>query len=335
MRINKMLWLSGLFGVLVLALVACGGSEATATPPPTATAVPQQASSELSAKEQEYLDKVAAAAQLTVQVFEGFREIFSQTYPVREVLLAALLEGGVGTPYIGNLAALEALDPPERFREVHRVWLEAVREQLRLDTEAAGAVRDGDLVRFALLNGDLVRNDTNVRLALPPVFCQSTLAGSDTGAICTPVVTSSEGEYESGVDGLLREYLPEVTAASGTIAFRLSLTPEELGEVLLSMADGGQIAFQGLASGLETLTPPDELLADHGRLQAYFSGVLTIADAMRQLQDGGDLNAVRFELQKLETLFCETRASIEAAGFKPAVAVFFTGGPERCGGAPF
>ena len=73
MRISKAVWLPGLFAVLALVLVACGGSDPTVTPSapqpaiagPTAVAVVQQESSELSAEEIEYLEDVTAAAQLT------------------------------------------------------------------------------------------------------------------------------------------------------------------------------------------------------------------------------------------------------------------------------
>ena len=113
---RKTLWLAGLFAVLALALVACGGSDATATssplptatisptvaPSPTVDAIPadavlsQPGSSDLSAAEQEYLRGVEESERLMIAVFRGFGQIFSQTYPVREALVSALLEGGIG-----------------------------------------------------------------------------------------------------------------------------------------------------------------------------------------------------------------------------------------------
>ena len=85
----------------------------------------------MSVEEEEYLGAVTDAQLLTVKVFMGFGEIFSRTYPVREALLAALLEGGVVAPFIENLAALQTLDSPDRFREDHRIWLELTTENLR------------------------------------------------------------------------------------------------------------------------------------------------------------------------------------------------------------
>ena len=81
--------------------------------------------------------------------------------------------------------------------------------------------------------------------------------------------------------------------------------------------------------------PPGELLADHERMQAYFSGVLEIVNEVRLLREDSDLDAARFELQKVDNLFCDARASFESAEFKAAVAVYFSGFPGPCGGARF
>ena len=338
MRGRNAIWMAGLIAVLVMVLAACGGSDPTATTLPTSTTAASPtpaAAAELSAEEEEYLGAVRDAQLLTVGVFAGFQQIWGQTYSVREALLAALLRGGVGTPFIDNLAALETLDPPERFREDHRIWLEANREFLRMDTEAAQAVRDGDLVKFVHLNGDLSGGNVRARLALSPVFCRSTATDPQAAANCVPEASALSGEYLIGLNDLLREFMPDFASSRGTLAFRLSLTPEEMGQVLSSMGAVTQNSGQAVESALDTMTPPAWLLADHERMQTYFNEVLAIIKEVRRLRENGDLNDARLELQRVDEPYCETRESFESSDFKEAVGIFFAGGPGVCGGTPY
>ena len=122
MFVRKSVWMPGLFAVISLVIVACGsGATATPRPVPTATVSPtaepvsQQESSSLTVEESAYLSEVLRAEQSSEAIFEGFRSVFAQSYPVREALISALLRAGVGTPFIEKNAILEALDPPERF----------------------------------------------------------------------------------------------------------------------------------------------------------------------------------------------------------------------------
>ena len=143
------------------------------------------------------------------------------------------------------------------------------------------------------------------------------------------------GEYEIGIDNLFRKHLPDFAAAQSTLAFRLSLTPEEMGQVLTSLADRSQNGFLAVESALGTMTPPDQMLADHERLQTYFGEALAIVEEVRSLRESGELNDARLELEKLEQPFCVARESFQSSDFKEAVAIFFTGDPGTCGGAPF
>ena len=335
---RKAIWMAGLIAMLLMILAACGGSDPTATTLPTSTAAaspPPAAAAELSAEEDEYLGAVRDAQLLTVRVFAGFQQIFGQTYPVREALLAALLEAGVGTPFIGNLAALEALDPPQRFRDDHRIWLEANRGFLRIDAEAAQAVRDGDLVTFVHLNGDLGGRNVRARLALSPVFCRSTATDPQAAANCVPEAPALSGEYLIGLNDLLREFMPDFASSLGTLAFRLSLTPEEMGQVLSSMGAVTQNSGQQVESALDTMTPPDELLADHERMQTYFNEVLEIIQGVGRLREDGNQNEARLELQRIDQPLCKARESFESNAFKEAVAIFFADGQGACANTPF
>ena len=341
MRFGKAIWMPGLIAVIAsLALAACG-SDATATPIPAATISPtvepasQQGSPGLSSEESTYLSEVVRAEQSAMAIFQAFGTIFTQTYPVREALIAALLQAGVGTPFIEKTAILEALVPPERFREDHKIWLEASKEQLRTDTAAAEAVEAGDLVRFSILNGQLSGFDVTARIALSPVFCQRVGLAGEQLAICTPDDSVLEGEFETALNGLIRGFMPAFATSQGSIGFRLSLTPEELNQILSETAVNSRKAFQGFAAGLEMLTPPEELTADFGRLRDFSGRAVEIVAEVDRLGKANNIDGARGELLKLEPAFCDARASFEAEDFKDAVAILFVGSPRTCGGTPF
>ena len=335
MGVGKAVWITGLFAVTALVLVACGGSDPVTTTSQTAAInqtgadISQPDPLRLSTEESDYLAEVLRAEESAGAVFEDFGTIFAQTYPVREALIAALLKAGVGTPFIDKLAILEALDPPDRFREDHQTWLDATRELFRIDTEA------GDLVRFSILNGQLGGVDVSARIALSPVFCRHVGLSDQQLAICTPDDSALDGEFETTINDLIRGFMPAFSASQGNIGFRLSLTPEELNQILSETAASARDAFQGFAAALDTITPPGELSADHERLRAFFSRVVEIVAEVDRLGKANDVDAARRELLKLEPAFCDARASFEAQEFKDAVAILFLGGLRTCGGTSF
>lgn len=346
MRIRKTVWLPGLFAVLALVLVACGGSEATATPLPTQavspTATPsstadgaEQDSGRLTREEREFLAQVGQAEAASGLIFQKFGVIFDQTYPLRATLIAALIEAGIGTPYIEKLKTLESLDPPDRFKDDHLIWVEAVRELLRIDTEAAAAVRDGDVARFAILNGALGGVNASARIALSLDYCRWATTAPEQLALCTPDDLDLDSDYEGPVNELLRGFMPAFAAVSASIVFPLSLTPEELSKVVAETANNARNDFQEVALDLDGIVPPDELAADHARLRSYFERSIDVISEVDRLGGEGDYQGARGELQRLKIVFCDAREGFESKDFKTAVAIFFTGEQRTCGGASF
>ena len=129
--------------------------------------------------------------------------------------------------------------------------------------------------------------------------------------------------------------MPEFANLQGNIGFRLSLTPEELNQLLSETGAASRTTIQGFASELETIDPPEELSADHERLRAFLDRAVEILTEVNRLGEAGDYAGAAGELQKLEPSFCNTRASLENEDFKDAVGIFFNGDPRTCGGAPF
>ena len=115
----------------------------------------------------------------------------------------------------------------------------------------------------------------------------------------------------------------------------MSLTPEELNEILSETADGTRKSFQEFTAELETISPPDELASDHDRLRTFFGRAIKIATEVYRLGQDNDLEGASGELQKLDPAFCDARASFEVQKFKDAVAIMFAGNESACGGTPF
>ena len=148
--------------VTLVAFVACGsdsngaGVEAdrpTATPPGTPTAA-----------EQAYLDELEGVTMLIGEKFAQFGELMGRVYATRGALFEALEEAGAGTAFDAGLAAMEALEPPARFRDEHALGLDGLREFQRVDREVGQAVQDNDLVAFALANVQLGRLSVEIPL---------------------------------------------------------------------------------------------------------------------------------------------------------------------------
>ena len=117
--------------VTLVAFVACGSDSSspdvendrlTATPAGTPTAA-----------EQAYLDDIEGVTMLIGEKFAHFGELMGRVYATRGALFEALEEAGVGTAFDAGLAAMEALEPPERFRDDHALGLDGLRDFQRVD----------------------------------------------------------------------------------------------------------------------------------------------------------------------------------------------------------
>ena len=345
MSIRRPLWSTTAMAVVVVtavAVAACGTSEPTPTPTPTTrpAATPTPPTTALSAGEVEYFEQVKAAQGLMESKFENFGGLFSRSWPLRSLLIDALLEAGVGTAFTGTLEALEGLSPPERFRADHERMVESTRELVRLDGEAAQAVKDADLGRFVLRNGDLGLVSATASLGLSAAFCEHSRDADDPGfgfTLCGPAGPLPGGEYGGRLNDALRRFEPGFMSATGVFAFPLSLEPEEQAQVLASQAPLFAEQLQEVRAQMGSLTPPEELRADHDRLAAYYDGFIDGVNELMAAAEAGDLQAAQGQLIGFLTGFCETRQSFSSSQFKELVTVHFKFAAPRnpCEEAPF
>ena len=340
MSFRRLPLLSVLLVLIAFTAAACSSSEPTATPTPTPapspTPSPAPSPVALSASEEEYLEQIAAAQALTRSNFENFGGIFGRAWPLREQLISALLEAGVGTAFIGTLEALETLNPPERFKTVHQSLVEGTRELVRLDAEAAMAVENSDMAGFVLLNGDLSETSGLLVIALPGVICKVMFPFPE-GNLCSSDEPPAGGEYGARLNELLRQFIPRFQSVQGALGFPLSLSPEELTRVFSDQAPKAERLLVEAADSLRRLTPPSAFQSDHEIFVGYLDEVAGVFSQVTAATRTGDLQTAQSELRGLEKVFCDSRGRFSSADFKSLVGIHFQGrvGPDNCGGEPF
>ena len=118
-------------------------------------------------------------------------------------------------------------------------------------------------------------------------------------------------------------------------AFPLTLRPEELAQVLATQAPIFGKQLQEVRAQVGSLTPPEELRADHDRLVAYYDGFIDRVSKLTAAVEAGDIQTAQIQLIGFRGQFCETRGSFSSSQFKELVGLHFRADPDACDGAPF
>ena len=316
-----------LFATLLVALVAFAacGSDSNGEPEADGqTATPVGTTTEA---EQAYLDELAGVTPLIVENFDKFFEILTQVYETRGALFGALEEAGAGTTFDAGLAHLEALEPPERYRDEHALAVDALREIQRIDRQVGQAVVDVDLVAFAFANVELGRVTNASPLQHSEEFC---FARYDSRHLCERPDFSSSPGYGEELYSILSRFETEAGPAVGAGA--PSMNDEETLEVANALAPGAVATLEEIAEGLAALSPPESLQADHDLIVRYAGDVLELATEWRDAAERGDLAATQAQIGPIFELFCTTAGELSPA-ITPIVVVHF-GNLDPCAGPP-
>ena len=324
--------LSGLFiMILVLAAACSSGSDAEPADTPAAAVV------NTTDQDEAYYAELAAAQALTRANFRNFGEIFSSSWPIRSALISALLDAGVGNAFFDGLEALKQIQPPPHLQTVHQSIVDANQRLYDLDSDAADAVRKGDLAAFTLINGQMSEVSLNNLMSLPAAVCNSFTPAEAPQR--NPACRSGEplpgGEYGEQLSNLLRAFEPRFGGASGVLTFPLSLSEEELIQVFSTISSDIEALVAEIQSGLANLTPPSSMQDDHQRLTGYFQVMRDGFSQVNALTSSGDITEARMILQSSQGIYCETRGSFASAEFKVLIGLRFQGGPMICEGQPF
>ncbi len=295
--------------VSMLALAACS-SDSDSTP---------------TADEQAYLDEVESAAGLVLENFDGFAEVMMGVFATRGALFRALEDAGAGTSFDSGLAAMEALEPPERFRDEHELALDQFREFQRVDRQVGQAVEDADLVAFAFASVQLSELSQESPLQHSESFCLARFANAS--HLCERPDFSSSGGYGEQVYSIVSRIETDVNP--GLLGSEVpALSDEEALEVLAAVAPSATDALEQIESDIRALEPPAEFAADHDILVEYLGDYLRIATERRQAAERGDIEAARAQFPLLFDLICGAADEFSPA-FAPFVVVHF-GGPIPC-----
>jgi hypothetical protein len=329
MKLSATLFAMLAAGVLLIA--ACSGNDAQDSAPDEA--------SELTLDDRAYLGKVEQAFTRSDANFDKFGDLLAQSFASPEAILSALVEAGAGTSFDPVLEALTEIEPTERFIDDHRTFVEGVEKMVEADQAIGAAAADDDIVAFELGNVNLGLAQSAMRLELSFEACN---AVPQPQQLCTPPDLPG-GEYGAALNnvmqGLAAGLLPRIEVLQESpqgaflaLTYLLRYTPEELVELYGAVEPDAMAVLADSASAVDDLEPPDELAADHERLEAWFDEA---SDALAALflatgQDDGDERA---SLQgDLLFAFCGA-----ADDFSPEamalVGVFFGPPPETPEGA--
>ncbi len=222
---------------------------------------------------------------------------------------------------------MEALEPPERFREEHELALDGFRDFQRVDRQVGQAVEDNDLVAFALANVQLAVLAVENPLQHSEAFCQARFAAT-TPHLCERPDFSSSGGYGEEIYAIFSRMETDVLPA---LAGQLpALNDEEVLEVIDAVAPSALDALAQIGRDLQALDPPEEFEADHDRLARYLGELQDVATERQQAAARGDFDAAQMQIPLLIETFCATANELSPT-ISPFVVVHF-GGSVPCGG---
>lgn len=320
MKLSTTLFAMLAAGALVIA--ACGGDDSGESAPAEAPA--------LTLEDRAYLSDVGAAFQRSDSNFEKFNAALARSFASPEAILSALVEAGAGTTFDPVLEALKEIEPTERFVEDHRILVEGLERMVEADRGIGAAAADDDIVGFELGNVNLALANGAMRLNLSSEAC-SGLPGE--GHLCAPDFELPGGEYGAALNDVMRrlaaEFAPRVGVLQDSpqgpflaLTYVLLYSPQELEAVYGAVGTDTKAVLADAASAVNDLEPPEDLKADHQRLQTWFDETSDAIEALFLATGEVDRNE-RDRLQAQSRLaFCSAADdfSLEAAAL---VGVFF------------
>ena len=258
------------------------------------------------AQEDAYLLRVASAEAPWVDGIERFDNILSSAFSSRDAFARAVFDAQLDDAAAESLAAAEALEPPQSLQADHDAWLAFRRAVIDLEPQLVEAVATSDTAGVLEIRRAFGEIEADFLLSISRLFCLH-LQGVNPAEHCPAGDDLPGGDYGKAAFEVLREYGIRV----GPL-FRTSpnLTPDERSDYLTEVQPEIEVLLQQAWEGLDALTPPPELSADHQALLTYFAGQHATAMAITTANKIRDDAAISQLYEQSGALFQDLQSSL-------------------------
>ena len=327
-----------LLGLLLVA-AACGDDDdgesadaapATSTPLATAPALMDRVPPEVA--NDPYLLEISQISALFTASNDAIDETLNQTWPIRSRLIETLLAADRPGLATDMLERVNALDPPEKYAADHALFVQILEAAGELAQQEQAALEEDDLVASVLLLSDLRLLQEQVFFAaISPNFCLATVQFVTVGPRnCGGDADIAEqyGKYGEDLyaafERYRRDFGPRVSV------FYAALGPEERFASLRILQPQIIAAMDTAIEEIGTLTPPEELSADHDRLLQYFTEIRQTALDIDAAVEAEDTPLLLQHFGTSGVVFCNAAADL-SDDFDPLIGFFF---PPQCDDGP-
>ena len=252
-------------------------------------------------QEQAYLVQLAAIGVGLNQLNSSIEEILRRSWPTRGLLFTTLGDADFSGAASIIVTGLAELDPPERFREEHGAYLQALRENAT-ETNALidQAIAGDDLQGVVLAQLQFEQRFFAPLLHTSREFCQALAPGQLAAVACQVEVPF--GGYGAALRNILTRNFVEFGLRVAN--FPPAYSSEERYQTLQVVQPGIVAALETHGAEVKALMPPPELAQDHQVVARYFDETLATALAINEAAAAGD----DLEIQRLfvhsGTVFC-------------------------------
>ena len=288
-------------------------------------------------EESAYLNTVDAAYEQFRSRNAVFGQTLSQQFSDSRGLLEALQGAGAGTAFEAVQTVLLPVKPPARFAADHELLLTYLTEAVRLDREIGEAIDEVDPVHFVVSNLQLGFGEISAATVIglsPPVLEIAFPGASQLATAPDPSILTDD--YTGPLFTALREFRARF-GQTGPDYLAFNLGGEYAFDVVTRAAPGFIATVETALERVRSLTPPDEVRADHDLVVQYLEGVLQAQRDILAAVTDRDSAAIRGGMMESQAAFCDAGASISDA-LMPSVRVHFEGFPydrdlaRLCGG---